>query len=263
MVPVVSGDSKWNPHLKGQIKMSKREQLVEKYQTEKLTKETMAMRVAREFKDGDYVNLGRGIPGLVGNYVPPEVNIYWHGENGILGYGPAYTLDEWQEIDLCIYNSSIQLVREEPGMAIFDFNEAFNMLRGHKIDAGVIGGFQVSEHGDFANWSFEYPPQPSGIGIGGAFELVIGPKRCIVTLTHLDKNGQSKIVKELTMPLTGAPQQVDLIVTDLAVIEVKGPKGKKEGLVLKEVAPSWTVEEIKTLTGVRMEVAPDFQVYRL
>ena len=243
--------------------MDERQRLVERYSTDKLDIETIAMRIAGEFRDGDVVNLGRGIPGLVGNYVPSGVDIYWHGENGILGYGAAYTLDEWQEMDMCVHNSSIQQVREKPGMAMFDFNEAFNMLRGGHIDAGVLGGFQVSERGDFANWAFEYPVPNWGIGIGGAFELTIGPKRCIVAITHLDKYGKSKIVKELTMPLTGAPQQVDLIVTDLAVIEVKGPKGKKEGLILKEVAPGWTVEEIRTLTGVEMEVAPDFQVYRL
>ncbi len=243
--------------------MDEREKLVERYGTDKLDVETIAMRIAMEFNDGDYVNLGRGIPGLVGNYVPQGVDIFWHGENGILGYGAAYTIDEWEEMDLCVHNSSIQHVREKPGMAMFDFNDAFNMLRGKHVDAGVLGGFQVSERGDFANWAFEYPVPPWGVGIGGAFELTIGPKRCIIAITHLDKYGKSKIVKELTMPLTGAPQQVDLIVTDLAVIEVKGQKGKKEGLVLKEVAPGWTVDEVKLLTGVEMEIAPDFKEYQL
>ncbi len=243
--------------------MDEREGLVEKYNTEKLAMETIALRVGKEFKDGDVVNLGRGIPGLVGNYIPEGVDIYWHGENGILGYGTALTLDEWEEIDKCVHNSSIQHVRELPGMAIFGFGDAFTMLRGGHVDAGVLGGFQVSEKGDFANWAFEYPVPNAGIGIGGAFELIVGPKRCIVAITHLDKYGKSKIVKELTMPLSGAPQQVDLIVTDLAVIEVKGEKGKKEGLVLKEVAPGWTIDEVKTLTGVPMDIAPDFQVYQL
>lgn len=241
----------------------KREKLVERYRTEKLDIETIAMRVAKEFKDGDIVNLGRGIPGLVGNYVPSGVDIFWHGENGILGYGAAYSIDEWQEMDMAVHNSSIQQVRERPGMAIFDFSEAFGMLRGHHIDAGVIGGFQVSEHGDFANWSLEYPPLNSGIGIGGSFELTIGPKRCIAAITHLDKYGNSKIVKKLTLPLTGAPQQVDLIVTDLAVIEVKGQKGKKEGLVLKEVAPGWTADEIQILTGAKLETTQTLKVYEL
>ncbi|MFC1920340.1 CoA-transferase, partial [Chloroflexota bacterium] len=248
---------------KGVIIMDDRAKLVEKYNTDKLGLETIALRVTREFKDGDIVNLGRGIPGLVGNFVPQGVDIFWHGENGILGYGTAITLDEWEEIDNDVHNSSIQHVRELPGMAMFDFGEAFTMLRGKHVDAGVLGGFQVSEKGDFANWAFEYPVPNWGIGIGGAFELVIGPKRCIVTITHLDKYGNSKVVKELTMPLTGAPQQVDLIVTDLAVIEVKGEKGRKEGLLLKEVAPGWTIEEVTTLTGFEMEVAPDFQVYQL
>ena len=243
--------------------MDEREKLVKRYNESKLDMDTIAMRVAKEFKDGDIVNLGRGIPGLVGNYVPQGVDIHWHGENGILGYGTAYTLDEWEEMDMCVHNSSIQQVRELPGMAMFDFGEAFGMLRGGHIDAGVLGGFQVSEKGDFANWAFEYPVPNWGIGIGGAFELTIGPKRCIVAITHLDKYGNSKIVKELTMPLTGAPQQVDLIVTDLAVIEVKGEKGKKEGLVLKETAPGWTADEVKLLTGVAMETAADFKEYQL
>ena len=241
--------------------MDERERLVEKYQTDKLTSETIAMRIAMEFKDGDYVNLGRGIPGLVGNFVPEGVDIYWHGENGILGYGAAYTLDEWEEIDLCVHNSSTQHVREKPGMAMFDFNEAFNMLRSRHIDAGVLGGFQVSELGDFANWAYEYPVPPWGIGIGGSFDLVVGPKRCIIAITHLYRDGKSKIVKELTMPLTGAPQYVDLIVTDLAVIEVKGSKGKKEGLVLKEVAPGWTAEEVQALTDAKLEIAPNLKTY--
>jgi acetate CoA/acetoacetate CoA-transferase beta subunit len=239
------------------------EKLVERYRIEKLDMETIAMRVAKEFKDGDIVNLGRGIPGLVGNYVPAGVDIFWHGENGILGYGTAYTIDEWQEMDMAVHNSSVQQVRERPGMAIFDFGEAFGMLRGHQIDTGVLGGFQVSEHGDFANWSFDYPPLNSGIGIGGSFELTIGPKRCIAAITHLDKYGNSKIVKELTMPLTGAPQQVDLIVTDLAIIEVKGEKGRKEGLVLKETAPGWTAEEVQILTDAKLEKAKDIKIYEL
>ena len=243
--------------------MTERDKLLEKYQTDKLSTQTIAMRVAKEFKDGDIVNLGRGIPGLVGNYIPHGVDIFWHGENGILGYGESITIDDWEDIDMCVHNSSIQHVRERPGMAMFDFGDAFTMLRGGHVDAGVVGGFQVSEKGDFANWAFEYPVPNTGIGIGGAFELIIGPKRCIVAITHLYKDGQSKIVKKLTMPLSGAPQQVDLIVTDLAVIEVKGEKGKKEGLLLKEAAPGWEIEEVLTLTGVDMEIASDFQVYQL
>ena len=191
------------------------------------------------------------------------MDVFWHGENGILGYGKAITLEEWEDIDMSVHNSSIQHVRERPGMAMFDFGQAFGMLRGGHVDTGVLGGFQVSEKGDFANWAFEYPVTNAGIGIGGAFELITGPKRCIVAITHLDKYGQSKVVKELTMPLSGAPQQVDLVVTDMAVIEVKGDKGKKEGLLLKEVAPGWEIEEVLTLTGFDIEIASDFQVYQL
>jgi 3-oxoacid CoA-transferase B subunit len=248
---------------KGGLMNENREKLVEKYWTTKLNIETIGMRVAKEFKDGDIVNLGRGIPGLVGNYVPSGVDIFWHGENGILGYGAAYSADEWREIDMTVHNSSIQWVRERPGMAIFDFGEALGMLRGHHVDAGVIGCFQVSEYGDLANWAFDYPPLNSGIGIGGSFELTTGPQKCIAVTTHLDKCGKSKIVRELTLPLTGAPQQVDLIVTDLAVIEVKGPKGKKEGLILREIAPGWTADEIRILTDAELKTITNPKVYEL
>ncbi len=241
----------------------KREILVDKYREQKLDIETIAMRVAKEFKDGDIVNLGRGIPGLVGNYVPSGVDIYWHGENGILGYGAAYTTNEWREMDMAVHNSSIQWVRERPGMAIFDFGEALGMLRGHHIDAGVIGAFQVSERGDLANWSLVSPPINSGIAIGGSFELATGPKKCIAALTHLDKHGNSKIVRELTLPLTGAPQLVDLIVTDLAVIKVKGEKGDKKGLLLLEIAPGWTAEEIRILTDADLEISSNLKTTEL
>ncbi len=237
--------------------------LVQKYNATRLDRQTMGMRIAKEFKDGDYVNLGKGIPTTAADFVDPSIDIYYHAEPGLLGYGTGLTMEDWELIDQDLHDAAIRHVRPKPGMAVFDMVEAFNMLRGHHVDAGVIGGFQVSEKGDFANWTFKLPVARSGISIGGGFDLAVGPKRCIVALTHLDPDGRSKIVQELTYPLTGAPNVVDLVVTDLAVIEVVGPKGNKQGMVLKEYAPGWTVEEIQALTDAHLTVAPDVKVIEL
>ncbi len=243
--------------------MVDRAQLVEKYRTNRLDRPTMGMRIAKEFKDGDYVNLGRGIPLTAADYVDPSIDIYYHAEPGLLGYGSAYTIDEWEDIDVEQHDAAMRHVRHKPGMVSFDMGEAFNMLRGHHLDAGVIGGFQVSERGDFANWALKTPVPHSGISIGGGFDLVVGPRRLIVAITHLDKDGRSKVVRELTYPLTGGRNMVDLVVTDLAVIEVVGPKGSKQGMVLKEYAPGWTVAEVQALTDAHMKVAPDVRVIEL
>jgi len=237
--------------------------LVRKYNTTRLDRQTMGMRIAKEFRDGDCVNLGKGIPTTAADYVDPSMDIYYHAEPGLLGYGSGLTMDEWELIDPDLHDAAIRHVRPKAGMAVFDMVEAFNMLRGHHVDAGVIGGFQVSQKGDFANWTLEMPVPHSGISIGGGFDLAVGPKRCIVALTHLDPDGRSKIVRELTYPLTGAPNVVDLVVTDLAVIEVVGPKGSKEGMVLKEYAPGWTVEEIQGLTEADLKIAPDLKAIEL
>jgi 3-oxoacid CoA-transferase len=240
-----------------------RVRLLEKYNTSRLDRQTMGMRIAKEFKDGDYVNLGKGIPNTAADYIDPSIDIYYHAEPGLLGYGTGLSVEEWEQIDPDLYDAAIRHVRGKPGMCVFDMNEAFNMLRGHHLDAGVVGGFQVSEKGDFANWTFKTPVPHSGISIGGGFDLVTGPKRCIVAIAHLDHQGHSKIVRELTYPLTGGRNMVDLVITDLAVIEVIGPKGKKEGMVLKEYAPGWTVEEIQALTEAHLKIAPDVKVIEL
>ena len=240
-----------------------RARLVEKYQTVKLDRPTMGMRIAKEFKDGDCVNLGRGIPTAAADYVDPSIDIFYHAEPGLLGYGAGFSMDEWEQIDPDLHDAAIRHVRPKPGMAVFDMNEAFNMLRGHHLDAGVVGGFEVSEKGDFANWAFKTPVPHSGISIGGGFDLVVGPKRCIVAITHLDRQGQSKVVRELHYPLTGGRNMVDLVITDLAVIEVVGPKGNKEGMVLREYAPGWTVEEVQAVTEARLKVAPDVKPIEL
>ncbi len=243
--------------------MDDRNRLVEKYNATKLARETIGMRIAKEFKDGDYVNLGRGLPVLAADYVDPAIDIFYHGEPGIMGYGTAIGIDDWEEIDLNLHDAAIRHVRPKPGMVFFDMCESFNMLRGKHIDAAVVGGFEVSDKGDFANWALKYPVPHSGISIGGGFDLVVGPRRCIVAITHLDKDGNSKVVQKLKYPLTGAPQHVDFIITDLAVLDVVGPKGKKDGLVLKEIAPGWSPEELKVITEGRFTVSPDLKVYEL
>ncbi len=237
--------------------MDDRKRLVEKIRSEKLTVETMAMRIAREFNDGDYVKPRPGIPAWRRLRRPVDNTSSTMPSLGVLGYGTAIEIDEWESIDMNMYDAAIRHVREKPGMVMFDMNEAFNMLRGKHLAAAVVGGFQVSQKGDFANWAFEYPVPNSGISIGGGFDLVVGPRRCIVALTHLDKQGNPKVLKELTLPLTGAPQQVDLVITALAVIEIKGPKGKKKAMKLLEIAPGWTVEEIQALTEAEMEIPAD------
>jgi 3-oxoacid CoA-transferase subunit B len=243
--------------------MLDRKSLVEKYNATKLARETIGMRIAKEFKDGDYVNLGRGLPVLAADAVDPSVDIFYHGEPGIMGYGTAIGLDEWELIDMNLHDAANRHVRPKPGMVFFDMGESFNMLRGKHIDASVLGGFEVTEKGDFANWAFKYPVPNSGISVGGGFDLVVGPLRCIVAITHLDKDGRPKLVKKLKYPLTGAPQHIDLVITDLAVVEIRGPKGKKEGMILKEIAPGWTVEEVQALTEATLKVDPNVSVYSL
>jgi 3-oxoacid CoA-transferase B subunit len=148
-------------------------------------------------------------------------------------------------------------------MVFFDMGEAFNMLRGKHLETAVIGGFEVSQKGDLASWTFTYPVPNSGISIGGGFDLVVGPKRLIVVVAHLDKNGQAKVVQKLHYPVTGARGHVDTIITDLAVFNVEGPKGNKRGLVLTEIAPDWTVDELRSVTEGEFEVSPSLKVYEL
>jgi 3-oxoacid CoA-transferase subunit B len=239
------------------------QQLIEKYNRTKLARETLGMRIAKEFKDGDYVNLGRGLPVLAADHVDPAIDVFYHGEPGIMGYGAALTMDEWEEIDANLHDAANRHVRPRDGMVFFDMGEAFNMLRGKHLDAAVIGGFEVSEKGDLASWTFKYPVPRSGISIGGGFDLVVGPKRLIIVVTHLDKDGKPKVVRSLHYPITGAREHVDLVITDLAVFDCEGPKGKKKGLVLKEIAPGWNVEELRAVTEGAFEISPSLKTYEL
>ena len=210
----------------------------------RLDRQIVALRVAREFQDGDYVNLGIGIPVLASNFVPAGREVIFHSENGVLGFGEVTLPGEG---DLDLVNASGQTVHRNPGMCFFGHDESFVMIRGGHIDISVMGAYQVSEKGDLANYMV--PERQVGT-IGGAMDLAFGAKRLIIAMNHTTKDGQPRIVKECGYHVT-APACVDLIVTDIAVIEVT-----KKGLVLKEVAPGWTPEEVQSLTEPRLTVDP-------
>jgi 3-oxoacid CoA-transferase B subunit len=212
---------------------------------ERLDRQIMALRVAKEFQDGDYVNLGIGIPMLASNFVPAGREVVFHTENGALGFGAA-TLPGEGELD--VVNAGGQTVHRQPGMCFFGHDESFAMIRGGFLNISVMGAYQVSEKGDLANYMV--PERQVGT-IGGAMDLAFGAKRVIIAMNHATKNGEPRIVKECTYELT-APKSVDLIVTDIAVIEVTD-----RGLVLKEVAPGWTPEEVQSLTEPTLIVDPD------
>ncbi len=212
----------------------------------RLTRELVAIRVAQELAPGSTVNLGVGLPTLVGAFAPPEANILLQSENGILGYGGFSEGDYDQDL----INAGGQPVTLNPGASFFDSAASFAMIRGGHIDTAVLGGLQVSERGDLANWSV---PERGGGSIGGAMDLAVGARRLIVAMEHTTKDGRARILRECTYPLTGRGC-VDLIVTDLAVIEV-GP----EGLTLVEVAPGWTPGEVATLTDAPLAPADDLR----
>jgi len=214
----------------------------------RLTREQIARRAARELPDGGYVNLGWGIPNLIAEYLPPGVSVYFHSENGILGMGPRAKPGE-EDYDLVdAMKVPVTLV---PGAAFFHQADAHLMTRGGHLDVAALGGFQVSEKGDLANWKI---PGAKGSGaIGGAMDIAAGTKTLIVCMEHTTKDGLPKIVRECTYPLTGLAC-VTTIVTDLAVIDVK-----PGGLVLREVAPHWTPAEVQALTGAKLSAPNDVQ----
>jgi 3-oxoacid CoA-transferase B subunit len=203
----------------------------------RLTREQIAERAALELPDGAYVNLGWGIPNLIAAYVPKDVVIYFHSENGILGMGPRAKAGE-EDYDLV--DAMKVPVTVVPGAAYFSQVDAHVMTRGGHLDICILGGLQVSEHGDLANW--RVPGAKGAGGIGGAMDISVGAQRLIVTMEHNAKDGQRKIVKACSYPLT-AIECVNTIVTDLAVIDVTA-----DGLVLREVAPGFTPDEVQAQT---------------
>jgi 3-oxoacid CoA-transferase subunit B len=218
----------------------------------RLDRQTIALRVAKEFEDGMTVNLGIGIPTLAASYVPPEKEVLFHTENGALGFGPVATSPDEEDFDLV--NAGGQFITSRLGMSFFDHAESFAMIRGGHIDISVVGALQVSERGDLANWLT--PGRKIG-NIGGGMDLANGAKKVIVAMTHTTADGKPKIVKNCDYELT-APNCVSLIVTDIAVIEVT-----EQGVVLCEVAPGWTAHEVQELTEPKLLISPDLKEIEL
>lgn len=201
-----------------------------------LTKEQIAQRIAKEVKDGYYVNLGIGIPTLVANYVPEDMQVEFQSENGVLGMGP-FPYEGEEDPDLI--NAGKQTITTLPGASFFDSAMSFSMIRGKHVDLTILGAMEVSEKGDIANWKI---PGKMVKGMGGAMDLVASAENIIVAMMHANKAGESKLLKKCTLPLTGV-KCVKKIVTDLAVLEVTD-----KGFKLLERAPGVTVEEIKKAT---------------
>lgn len=216
-----------------------------------LTRQEIAKRAAQELREGMYVNLGMGIPTLVTRFVPMGMTVFLQSEHGILGLGPPPPPGQ-EDPDFA--DASRMPVTVIPGASLFSSAESFAMIRGRHLDMTILGAFQVSARGDLANWMVP----GRGVGsIGGAMDLVYGARRVVVTMEHVTKDGNPRVVERCGYPLTGR-ECVDLIVTDLAVIEVGN-----DGLVLKEVAPGATPQEVQAKTGAKLALSPELREIRV
>jgi acetate CoA/acetoacetate CoA-transferase beta subunit len=220
-----------------------------------LDKQVIAMRIAKELEDGECVNFGIGLGSLAAAFIPEGRDVIFHTEVGVIGYGPTLSLDDTGMMNFDLIDAGIHFVAPKLGMCFCDYAEAFDAVRVGRVSTSVLGAYQVSEKGDLASWTTDVMGK-SGT-IGGSMDIATGVKKVIVGMIHATKEGKPKIVRECTLPLT-AKGVVDLIITDVAVIAVT-----KEGLLLKEVAPGWTAEDVQAITEPKLTIADDLKEIEL